>query len=154
MAIKKKAKPNNITSAAAIKTVESAFTSILNVADAAGKALNSTSNDNKKLLNEAKRLSKKRAILMRKKKTATARVKKDASAINKKALKQIEKDLSTVQKDAAKVTAKKTIVSGELATLKTALKRATAYQKALATADKVLNKPAKKRRKKKVARAA
>ena len=86
---------------------------------------------------------------MKKVKTAAKRVKKDANAANKKAVKVIKKDIAIVKKDIAKLKTVKSAVSEELASLKLASKRAAAYAKSVASADKVLNKPKKKRRKKK-----
>ncbi|MFK5948141.1 MAG: L,D-transpeptidase family protein, partial [Methylococcales bacterium] len=49
-----------------------------------------------------------------------------------------------------KARASKAVVMTELAALKVSSKRLTAYTKAIAAADKTINKPAKKRRKRKI----
>jgi hypothetical protein len=95
------------------------------------------------------RLSKKRAALMKRKKLATARVKKEASADNKKALRDVTKELDAVKKELGKAKTTKDANNAELSDLRASLKRATAYRKGIAAADKVLNKPKKKSRRKK-----
>ena len=78
-------------------------------------------------------------------------MKKDASVANKKALAAIKKDVAAIKKEAEKVKKMKLAVSDELATLKAASKRAIAYAKGVTAADKALNKPVKKKRRKKAA---
>ena len=92
------------------------------------------------------RLSKKRAALMKRKKLATARVNKEASVDNKKALHDVTKELDTIKKEFDKAKIAKDANNAELGPLRVALKRATAYRKGIAAADKVLNKPKKKSR--------
>ena len=153
MPAKKKSK-KVITSAAAAKAVETAMDSLSDVASTSAKAIDVISKEKKKLLSEAKRLSKKRAVLTKKKKTAATKVKKEASAANKKVLKTIEKEIMAIRKTAAKVASRKTVVADELAKLKAVSKRATAYTSALGKTDTILNKPKKKRRKKKAVKKA
>lgn len=92
------------------------------------------------------RLSKKRVALMKRKKLATDRVKKEASVDNKKALRDLTKELDTIKKELDKAKIAKDANNAELNPLRAALKRVTAYRKGIATADKVLNKPKKKKR--------
>ncbi len=153
MAAKKKAK-KMVRGAAAVNTIESAVSSIFDISANTEKASVALSSERKKLAAAAKRLSKKRATLMRKKKSTAMKLKKAPDAAGKKALKAIEKDISMTRKEAAKVSGQKNVVSSELAEIKGAAKRASAYSKAIAAADKVLNKPKKKRRKKRTAKKA
>lgn len=148
MASKKKVK-KNISSAAAEKSLESAISTLNDLVDSTAKAINAVDKDKKTLISVAKRLGKKRATLTKRKKLASAKVKKDASAENKKALKAVEKELAAVKKEATKVSATKSGVSVELMGLKTLAKRTIAYTTALTKTDKVLNKPKKKKRRKK-----
>ena len=151
MAIKKKAK-KMVKGAAHLKAVDSAIAGINDLAAVATKAVIATEKEYKKLVKTAKSMNKKRASLMKKVKAATNRMKKDASAANKKAVAVIKKDIATIKKEIARHNLKKSAVAEELATLKSASKRAVAYAKAVTGADKVLNKPKKKKRKKKAAK--
>lgn len=150
MATKKKS-VKVIKSAASLKAVDSAVASLADMATATTKAVAAVGKENKKLLTEAKRLNKKRATLMRKKKSAKAKLTREPNATNKKAVTALDKEIAANRKDAAKVAAQKTGVSAELTALKTASKRAVSYTKAVISTDKVLNKPKKKVRRKKVA---
>ena len=151
MATKKKAK-KTVKGVTHLKTVDSAIDNINDVAAAATKAVIATEKEYKKLAKTAKSINKKRASLMKKVKTATNKMKKDANAANKKAVATIKKDIAAIKKEVAKHKSVKTVVSEELAALKLASKRAAAYAKAVTGADKVLNKPKKKKRKKKTAK--
>ncbi|MGD8938868.1 MAG: hypothetical protein PVJ72_05775 [Gammaproteobacteria bacterium] len=95
------------------------------------------------------RLSKKRATLLKRKKLATTRVQKEPSADNNKALRDVKKELDSVTKELGKAKIVKDANNAELSDLRASLKRATAYRKGVAAADKVLNKPKKKSRRKK-----
>jgi len=151
MALKKKAK-QMVKGAAHIQAVDSAIASINALAAGATKAVIATEKEYKKLLKTAKSMNKKRASLMKKVKAATNRMKKDASAANRKAVAVIKKDIAAIKKEIARHNSVKSAVAQELATLKSASKRAVAYAKAVTGADKVLNKPKKKKRKKKAAK--
>jgi len=63
-------------------------------------------------------------------------------------------ELAATRKALAKTRAAKAINSPELAALKAAQRQANAYSKAIAQADKALNKPKKKRRKRAARKAA
>jgi valyl-tRNA synthetase len=95
------------------------------------------------------RLSKKRATLLKRKKLATTRVQKEPSADNNKALRDVKKELDSVTKELGKAKIVKDANNAELSDLRASLKRATAYRKGVAAADKVLNQPKKKSRRKK-----
>ena len=99
----------------------------------------------KSYLAEAKRLGKKRTTLLKRKKSAAARLKKTTNADNRKAHKAIEKELTAVKKAIAKLTPVKSAHAIELASLKTTQKRINAYTGVLDKADKLLNKPKKKK---------
>lgn len=148
MASKKKS-TKTVTSAASIKVIEGALAGLADVASASAKAVVAVTKENKSLAAAAKRLGKKRSSLSKKKKSAAAKVKKESNAANKNALKSIDKELAVVKKEADKVKGQKATVSTELTGLKLASKRATAYAAALTKTDAILNKPKKKRRKKK-----
>jgi len=75
-------------------------------------------------------------------------LKKTDNAVNRKAHKVTEKDLAAVYIAIAKLTLVKSAYAIELVSLKASLKRIAAYTGVLDKADKIQNKPAKKRRKK------
>lgn len=140
------------TSAAMAKTLESALGGLASICESGGKAVDTRAKDAKKLAASSKRLGKKRMMLNKRKSTATARLKKDATADNRKALSAVVKELGMVTRELAKVKKVKDANNAELSGLRTSLKRATAYMKGVTSADRVLNKPKRKvRRKKKVA---
>jgi len=143
-----------VKSAAMAKTLESALAGLAVVCENGGKAVDSRAKDGKKLAASSKRLSKKRATLAKRKKTVAAKLKKDATADNRNALKAVVKEMAAVAKEAASVKKAKDANNAELSGLRASVKCANAYAKGIAAADKVLNKPKKKRRKKKVAKSA
>ena len=123
--------------------------------EAGTKAVESRSLEAKKHLAENKRLTKKRAILVKRKKTTTNKINKDPGSVeSKKVLRGIEKEISDITKTIAKLKPQKDANSAELATLKSCLKRATAYVKGIAQADKALNTPKKKKSRRIVTKAA
>ncbi len=151
MASKKKTQ-KIIGSSAAEKAVNIAVSSLVDMATSTNNAIIILDKQNKKLAAEAKRLGKKRIMLMKRKKTAANKLKKDASAINKKDLKTVDNEIAATKKEAARITSQKTSVSVELTALKAVSKRAAAYNKAMGMMDRVLNKPKKKAKKKKSAK--
>jgi len=150
VAIKKKAK-QAVKGITHLKAVDAAVAGINDLAAVATKAVIATEKEYIKLAKTAKSMNKKRASLMKKVKSATNRMKKDVSAANKKAVAVIKKDIAAIKKEIARHNSVKSAVAEELATLKSASKRAVAYAKAVTGVDKVLNKPKKKKRKKKAA---
>jgi len=132
---------------ALVTAVDSAISVLINIASNTAKSIAIVDSDNKKFTKEAKRLSKKKAILLKKKKNAAIRVKRSPIADNKKALKAIEKELAAVTKESSKILGQKSAVLEELTTLKLVAKRTTTYNRSLATADKILNKPKAKKKK-------
>ncbi len=151
MVVKKKMR-KTVSSASAEKTVDAAKASLTEVATTSARVIVTLSKESKKLITSARRLSKKRAVLMRKKKTAANKVKMDPNAANRKNVKQIENEIAAVKKEAARIAGQKATLTPEITALRAISKRTTAYTKALEQADKVLNKPSKKRRRKKVVR--
>ena len=143
-----KAKP--VVKAAALdKTINASTDSLTKACGDAATAVTKKTAEAKKLLAEVKRHLKKKSTLTKRSKTAAAKLKKDTNAANKKAVAAVAKELKATKAALDKARASKTVVLTELAALKAASKRLTAYTKAIAAANKVLNKPAKKRRKKK-----
>jgi len=112
-------------------------------------AASSLEKDRKKLLAENKRLAKKRALLGRKKKATANRLKKTPNAENRKEANLINKELAAIKKASDKARAVSTVNADKLKGVKTSLKQASAYVSVIEKADKVLNKPKKKKRAKK-----
>lgn len=145
-----KAKTKAVVKGASIgKIVASSIESLMSVNDECVKALDSRSKEAKKNTAESKKLAKKRVTLVKRKKTAAAKLKNDPSAANKKAVKDVEKELAEVVKLSAKLKPAKQTNAEELAELKASAKALSAYVKAIAKVDKVLNKPKKKQKRKK-----
>ena len=111
------------------------------------KAVAARSKIAKKLNAESRRLNKKRATLVKRSKVAAVKAKADPSAATRKALREAVTELAATRKALAKTRAAKAVNTPELAALKVAQRQANAYGKAIAQADKVLNKPKKKRKK-------
>jgi len=140
-----KAKP--VVKATALdKTINASVEALTKASSAADVAVAKKAAEAKKMLAEIRRHLKKKATLTKRNKTASEKLKKDASAVNKKAVAAVVKDLKVTNAALTKVRTSKAAVLAELASLKLASKRLNAYTKAIAAADKVLNKPAKKRR--------
>lgn len=128
--------------------VASAIQHLEDVAAHGDVAVNLRSAASKKLSNLSSRLSKKRAALMKRKKIITAKMKTAPTPDLRKLLRDIEKEVKTVTRDLTKARAEKSGHTVELAGLKEHLKKATTYLKHIGHADKILNKPKKKRKKK------
>ncbi len=148
------AKAKKPASAASIaKKIQVATENLLTAKNDGEVAASSLEKDRKKLLAENKRITKKRAVLSRKKKAAANRLKKTPNAENRKAVNSISKELTAVSKAGVKARAAKSANAEELNSVKTSLKQASAYIAQMAKADKQLNKPKKKRARKRVVRA-
>lgn len=148
------AKTKKIVKASSLANMVRIATENLTAAQNDGQAAaNSLSKDRKKLLAENKRLSKKRAILSKKKKAATNRLKKTPNVENRKALSSINKELASIKKAGDKARTASAANAEELNSVKTSLKQASAYMSVIEKADKRLNKPKKKRRSKRAAKA-
>jgi len=151
MVAKKKAK-KTVSSAAAVKMVDAAIADLAEVATTSARVILTLSKESKKLTTITRRLSKKRTVLMRKKKSAAGKMKMAPDAANRKNVKLIENEIAAIRKEAARVAGQKATLTPEMTALKSISKRAMTYTRALEQADKVLNKPKKKRRRKKAVR--
>lgn len=129
-------------SAAVTKNIEAALTS-LGIACAAGdSAVAKRGKDGKSLAVATKRLSKKRAVLAKRKLLSAKRAKAAPSGETRKALRAVIKELTTTKTQLVKARAAKVANAVELAALKAAQRRANAYAKAIAQAEKSLSKTA------------
>jgi hypothetical protein len=146
-----KAKPV-IKAAALDKTISTATESLSKACGEATTAVAVKSAEAKNLLADVKRHLKKKTILTKRSKTAAAKLKKESNAVNRKAVAAVTKELKATNAALNKARTSKAAVLTELAALKSASKRLTAYTRSISALDKVLNKPAKKRIKKKAAK--
>lgn len=144
----KATKKSIVKSSALEKTISTSIDSLSSAFNVSADAVATLSNDAKKLTLEAKRLTKKRAILLKRKKTAATKLKKAPDAANRKALKDVEKEIAVITKLLDKVKPQKASSTEELTALKACFRKVSAYMKSIEGADKVLNKPKKKVRKK------
>ena len=140
-----------IKNAALVKMIDTSLTNLEAATVNGVKALALATKNSKQLSAEGRRLSKKRVTLIKRRKTAAAKVKKDPVAANRNALKAVDKDLVAIRKHAAKNKIVKAAGLEELSGLRVSCRQLVAYSKALTTADKVLNKPKKKVRRRKSA---
>ena len=148
MAVKKKPL---IKSSMAKSKLETAVSVLSAACEEGNKAIIARAKDGKKNALLVSRLSKRRTALVKRKSAAAARLKKDASADNRKALNAVNKDIKSVSSELKKAKSVKDANNLELSGLRATLKSANAYMKAIAAADRVLNRPKKKRRARKKA---
>jgi hypothetical protein len=127
-------------SAAVTKNIEAALASLGTACVAGDSAVAKRSKDAKSLGTATKRLSRKRAILLKRKKLSAKRAKASPSGETRRTLRAVIKELATTKVQLGKARTAKGINAVELAALKAAQRRATAYAKAIAHAEKSLNK--------------
>lgn len=127
-------------SAAVTKSIETALASLGTACVAGDSAVAKRSKDGKGLAAATKRLSRKRAILAKRKQLSAKRAKKTPSGETRKALRAVIKELASTKTQLGKARAAKGVNAVELAALKIAQRRATAYAKAIASADRSLDK--------------
>ena len=143
-----KAKKKPIVKSMAVdKAIASAVDSLTSACTAGATAIASRTKDAKKFAAEGKRLAKKKAVLTKRKSAAAAKLKKAPNAETRKLLNATVKELAIVTKANAKSRADKAANAEELAGLKAGFKKADTFMKLIGKAEKVLDKPKKKRRK-------
>ena len=141
-----KAKRAIAKSAAVTKNIETALAALGTACVAGDSAVAKRGKDGKSLAATTKRLSRKRAILAKRKHLSAKRAKAAPSGETRKALRAVIKELATTKTQLGKARTAKGINAVELAALKVAQRRASAYAKAIAQAEKSLNKPTKRKR--------
>ncbi len=127
-------------SAAVTKNTEAALASLGTACVAGDGAVAKRSKDGKSLAASTKRLSKKSAMLTKRKRLSAKRARAAPSGDTRKALRSVIKELATTKKQLVKARTAKGINAVELAALKAAQRRANAYAKAIAQAEKFLGK--------------
>ncbi|HEX7026741.1 MAG TPA: hypothetical protein VF268_05830 [Gammaproteobacteria bacterium] len=150
MALKKKAKKKApIKGGALEKLVDAAVENMQQALASGSTAIDARSKEVKTLNTQSSRLRKKRATLLKRKKVTSSKLKKAPNAELRKLLRDVERELVSVRKDLEKTTSAKEAAAGELSVLKSSFKKAALYSKGIEKADKALNKPAKKKKRKK-----
>jgi uncharacterized protein YcfJ len=142
-----KAKRTIAKSAAVTKNIETALAALGAACVAGDSAVAKRGKDAKGLATTTKRLSKKSAILAKRKRLSAKRAKATPSGETRKALRSVIKELAATKSQLVKARAAKDENAVELAALKAAQRRATAYAKAIAQAEASLAKSAKGRAK-------
>ena len=135
-----KSKRTIAKSAAVTKNIEAALASLGTACVAGDSAVAKRSKDGKSLAASTKRLSKKSASLAKRKRLSAKRARATPSGETRKALRSVIKELATTKKQLVKARTAKGINAVELAALKAAQRRANAYAKAIAHAEKSLGK--------------
>lgn len=133
-------------SASVTKNLETALAALGTACVAGDAAVATRSKDAKKLAATTKRLSKKRAMLAKRKRLSAKRARATPSGETRKALRAVVKELTSTKAHLVKARATKSANAAELAALKAAQRRASAYAKAIMQAEAALARPAKKRR--------
>jgi flagellar basal body rod protein FlgG len=141
-----KAKPV-IKAAALDKTINSSTEALSKASDAAGTAVISKVAEAKSIADEIQRHLKKKSTLTKRSKVVIAKYKKSPDAAGKKSVGAIEKELKLTQASLVKARASKVSVVTELTALRAVTRRLNAYTKAITAADKVLNKPVRRKKK-------
>lgn len=142
MAVTKK-KPLTKNSVIA-NSIESAVYNLEVSLEKADKAVTARSSESKKLLNESRRLRKRRATLMGKKKRAIAADKKNSTGDSRKAVRTITSELAATRKVLDKATTVRQAVLEELSGLKASQKILSAYVKGIYAADRAIARSKKK----------
>lgn len=126
-------------STAVTASIEAALASLRTACVAGDSAVARRGKDGKSLAASTKRLSRKRAILAKRKRLSAKRAKSAPSGETRKALRGVIKELATTKTQLVKARTAQRTNAAELAALKAAQRRARAYAKAIAQAEKSLN---------------
>lgn len=125
-------------SAAVEKDLAASLAKLATAFEAGTTAVAVRSKEAKRLAATTKTLGRKRKALMKRKALAAKRAKATPSGETRKTLRAAMKELASVRTQLAKVRGVKATNATELAGLKAAHRRATAYAKAIAQVDKKL----------------
>ena len=128
------------------KSIESSVYNLEDALEKANKAVTVRSAESKKLLNETRRLRKRRTTQMGKKKRAIAADKKNSTADSRKAVRTITSELTATGKLLLKATATRQAILEELSGLKESQKMLNGYVKGIYAADRVIARAKKKKR--------
>ena len=138
-----KSKRTIAKSAAVTKNIEAALASLETAVASGDSAVAKRSKDHKSFASATKRLNKKRAVLVKRKRLSAKRAKSSPSGDTRRALRSVIKELATTKKQLGKARVVQGVNAVELGALKIAQRRASAYAKAIAAAEKTLAKKKK-----------
>jgi len=150
VALKKKAKKKALIKGGALeKLVDSAVDNMKQALASGSAAIDALGKEVKSLNTQSARLRKKRAALLKRKKSTSLKLKKSPDAESRKLLRDAERELVSVRKELEKAASAKETAAGELSVLKSNFKKASLYSKGIEKVDRVLNKPVKKKKRRK-----
>ena len=135
-----------VKSAAVEKIVNTSVDNLEQALSKCNAAIKSRSAESKKLLNELRRLRKRRTVGMGKKKRATTADKRQSTADTRKAVRSLTSELAATNKTISPTVAKRSVVLAELSGLKASQKRLSGYVKGIASTDKAIARPKKRKR--------
>ncbi|HEV7734650.1 MAG TPA: hypothetical protein VGR62_20930 [Candidatus Binatia bacterium] len=127
-----------VKSAAVEKDLATSLAKLATAFEAGDAAVSTRSKEAKRLAATTKLLGRKRKALIKRKVLSAKRAKATPSGETRKTLRSTVKELASVRTLLGKTRAVKAANAAELAALKAAHRRATAYAKAIAQADKKL----------------
>jgi hypothetical protein len=122
------------------KNLATALERLAIASKAGARAVAVRGKDGKKIAATVKRLAKKRATLLRRKKTASKRARRSPSGETRRALRAVVRELAGTSKALAKARVVKAAHASEFAALRIASRRASGYAKAIAATDRALRR--------------
>jgi predicted nucleic acid-binding Zn-ribbon protein len=128
------------------KSIDSAVSSLEAGLEKANKAVVVRTAESKKLLNESRRLRKRRMTQMNRKKRAVAADKKNSTGDTRKALRTVTSELNATNKAITKATTARQAVLEELAGLKDSQKKLSGYVKGIHAANIAIERSKKKKK--------
>ena len=131
-------------------SIESSVYNLELALDKANKAVTARSAESKKLMNETRRLRKRRTTQMGKKKRAIAADKRNSTGDSRKAIRTIVSELNATSKALEKATTIRQAVLEELSGLKQSQKTLNGYVKGIYAADRAIARASKKKKTKRV----
>ena len=138
-----------IKNTALVRVIDTSLANLETAATNGVRALALATKKNKQSSAEGKRLNRKRVALIKRRIAAGKKAKKNPDAANKRALATVNRELAAIRKAVAKNKIVNAANFEELSGLRVSRRRLAAYMRTLAAADRVLNKPKKKTRKRK-----
>ncbi len=129
------------------KTLESSVSNLVAALVKVDKAVTVKSSQSKKMMNETRRLKKRRLSQMGKKKRAIAADRKGSTGATRKIVRSITAELGATKKALVKTTAARQAVLQELTGLNDSQKKLRAYVKGITAADRKMARPKRRRAK-------
>jgi hypothetical protein len=122
------------------RNLEIALAKLAIASTASDRAVAVRGRESKKNAAAVKRLARRRAGLLKRRKTAKTRASRSPSAENRKTVRSVIKELTSVTKALAKARTVKEAGATELVALKAAHRRAKGYHRAIAAIDRSLRR--------------